>query len=159
MRRYKLTKRQIQQIRMFVEQNLGNGFTLADVKQNLLHYLVMDNISLPTLSMILKKKLKLSYKKLGLTNPVKYFLSTDLIMSVDVRLLYGLLERRFYLIFTDEFFVNRNSINTYEWTPTDMKGRLLKRPTNFRMSFVVAHRKEQIEGIMGLRLLLIRRSI
>ena len=150
MRRSKLTKRHIQQIRMFVEQNLGNGFTLADVKQNLLqHYPALDNISLPTLSMILKKKLKLSYKKLGVTNPAKILPEHRSNLVYWCKAIIGLLERGFYLIFTDEFLVNRNTINTYGWTPTGMPGRLLKRPTNFRMSFVVAHSQEQIEGIMG----------
>ena len=72
MRRPKLTKEHIQHIKMFAEQNLGSGFTLADVKQNLLqNYPTLINISLPTLSMTLNRRLKLSYKKLGVTNPAK----------------------------------------------------------------------------------------
>ena len=96
----KLTKKHTQQIRMFVEQNLGNGFALTDVKQNLLqHYAALDNISLPTLIMILKKKLKLNYKKLGVTNPAKILPEHRSNIVYWCKAIIGLFERGFYLIF------------------------------------------------------------
>ena len=150
MRRPKLTKEHIQHIKMLAEQNLGSGFTLADVKQNLLHnYPTLINISLPTLSMTLNKRLKLIYKRLGVTNPAKILPEHKSNLTYWWKAIIGLLERKFYLIFTDEFLVNRDTINSYGWARAGRPGRLLKRPTNFRMSFVVAHNQEQIEGIMG----------
>ena len=60
-----------------------------------------------------------------------------------------MIEGGFHLIFVDEFLINRNTISTYGWTQRGAPGRLIKRPTDFRMSFVVAHSQERVEGLMG----------
>ena len=40
-------------------------------------------------------------------------------------------------------------MNTYGWTKTGMPGRLFRKPLDFRMSFVVSHSANEVEGIMG----------
>ena len=60
----------------------------------------------------------------------------------------GLIFLKNYLIFHDEFLVYRNTINTYGWTKAGMPGRLFLKPLNFRMSFVVSHSANEVEGVM-----------
>ena len=59
-----------------------------------------------------------------------------------------MIEQEFHLLFVDEFLINRSTFHTYGWTKRGMPGRLLKKPTNFKMSFV-ANSQNRVEGIMG----------
>ena len=88
-------------------------------------------------------------KKLGAANPKVECPEHRSNLVSWCKTIIGLFEEGFYLIFTDEFLVNRNTISKYGWTPTGMSGRLLKGPVDFKMSFVIAHSQTQIEGIMG----------
>ena len=40
-------------------------------------------------------------------------------------------------------------MNTYGWTKTGVPGRLFRKPLDFRMSFVVSHSANEVEGVMG----------
>ena len=53
------------------------------------------------------------------------------------------------MVFVDEFLINKNTVRTYGWTRKGMPGRVRQKPIDFKMSFVVAHSHEKIEGIMG----------
>ena len=61
----------------------------------------------------------------------------------------GLLNSGFHLIFVDEFVINRNTIHTYGWAHKGKPSRLLLKPNDFKMSFVVAHSRWRVEGILG----------
>ena len=139
----------IQYIKMSAEKNLRSIFTLVYVKQNLLqNYPTLINIRLRILSMTLNKRLKLSFKKLGVTNPEKILPKHKYNLTYWWKAIIGLFERKFYLIFTDEFWANRDTINSYGWELSNRHGGLVKRPTNFKMSFEVAHSQDKIEGII-----------
>ena len=45
--------------------------------------------------------------------------------------------------------VNRNTLKKYGWTQKRKPGRLYQKPPDFKMSFVVAHSQERVEGSMG----------
>ena len=65
------------------------------------------------------------------------------------RAIIGLIEQGFHLLSVDEFLVNRSTFHTHRWTKRGMPERLLKKPTNFKMSVVVANSLNRVEGIMG----------
>ena len=64
-------------------------------------------------------------------------------------LLLSLLNNKCYLIFIDEFTVNRVTAWTYGWAQRGKPGRILIRIPNFKMSFIIAHNQILVEGIMG----------
>ena len=99
----------------------------------------------------MRDKLKLSYKKLGNTNPSKLIPDNRANLVSWLKAIVGLKEWWFYLIFIDEFLVNRNTINNYGWTQRGMPERLFRWPTGFKMSFVVARSISRVEGIMGIK--------
>ena len=150
MKHNKITKRHIKSIKKFIEDHSGTWLTLESARRNLIQdFPETKTISLSTLSLLFRDKLKLSYKKLGNTNPSKALPDNRTNLVSWCKTVLGLLEKGFYLIFIDEFLVNRNTINTYGWTQKGMPGRLLRLPTGFKMSFVVAHGTSRVEGIMG----------
>ena len=53
------------------------------------------------------------------------------------------------MIFLDEFLVNRNTLKSYGWVKKGQPGRKTMIPTDFKMSFIVAHSQTKIEGIIG----------
>ena len=149
-KRNKITRRHVKSLQKFTEEHSETGFTLESARHHLLqNFPDINDISLSTWSLLMRDKLKLSYKKLGNTNPSKLIPDNRANLVSWLKAIIGLKERGFYLIFIDEFLVNRNTINNYGWTQRGMPGRLFRRPTGFKMSFVVAHSISRVEGIMG----------
>ena len=109
----------------------------------------LQNISVSNFSRPFRHRLSLSYKKLGINNPKKMDLDSRSLLTSWCRATIGLLNSGFHLIFVDEFVINRNTIHTYGWVHKGKPGRLLLRPNNFKMSFVVAHSKWRMKGILG----------
>ena len=150
MKRIKLTKAHLHALMLFANEHMEKGFTLMDARRHLeAEFDELKGISLSTLSLCLRKRLKFSYKKLGVSNPAKITTEHRLNLTLCWKILIGLLERDFFLIFVDEFLVNRNTMNSYGWTKQGMSGRLVIKPWDFRISFIVAHSAEGVEGIMG----------
>ena len=55
----------------------------------------------------------------------------------------------FYVVYLDEFLINRNTKKEYDWALKGQPGRMLSKPTEFRMIFIVAHSSIRVEGIVG----------
>ena len=71
-KRPKLTGRHEEWILKFIEKRSHIGFTWAEVKYRLLQeFPELGDVSLFTINQLLKRKWSFSYKKLGVTNPVK----------------------------------------------------------------------------------------
>ena len=102
-----------------------------------------------TIHRVMHKELKLSFKKLGNTDPKQIFPENKSNLSYWWKTLIWLLEGGFHLIFVDEFLINRNMMNTYGWARKGMPGRRLKKSTDLKMSFVVGHSEMGVEGIIG----------
>ena len=150
MKRPKIKKKHIKWLQKFTENHFDQGFSLVQAKTDLIqNFPDLEDLSLSTVSTLMHKELKLSYKKLGNTNPTKVLPESRINLTSCWKLIIGMIEGGFHLIFVDEFLINRNTISTYGWTQRGAPGRLIKRPTDFRMSFVVAHSQERVEGLMG----------
>ena len=70
-------------------------------------------------------------------------------LSLWLQTILGLYQLGCYVIFADEFLINRNTLITYGWAKRGMPGRIKRNIQQFRMSFVVAHSSKKVEGIMG----------
>ena len=150
MKRPKIKKKHIKWLQKFTENHFDQGFSLVQAKTDLIqNFPDLEDLSLSTVSTLMHKELKLSYKKLGNTNPTKVLPESRINLASCWKLIIGMIEGGFHLIFVDEFLINRNTISTYGWTQRGAPGRLIKRPTDFRMSFVVTHSQERVEGLMG----------
>ena len=148
--RRKLHIQHILSIQNFVENHLDQGFTLVDCKKHLLaNFPDLSDISLSSINQLLKKQLKLRYKKLGLNNPIKARPESKSNLLSCIKLINSLIEERFHAVFLDEFLVNRNTLKSYGWARKGQPGRRTIKSTGFRMSFIVAHSQTRIEGIVG----------
>ena len=150
MKRTKIKERHLKCMQKFVEDNLSEGFTLQKARYHLLEeYPDLKRVTLSTLRRLFKHKLSLSYKKLGITNPNKMKPDKKEQLISWLKAIIGWLGSEFYTIFLDEFLVNRNTTNSYGWAYKGKSGRLLRWPNEFKMSFVVAHSPQRVEGILG----------
>ena len=150
MRRLKLKTRHIEWLAEFVESRGIRGFTLAEAWHHLQHeFPTLGWISQSTVDRIQNQKLWLSYKKLGGTNIKKTRPDSNASLVSWTETIIRLLQEKFYLIYVDEFTINRKTTRTYGWTKKGSSGRLLIRQPEFKMSFVIAHSHTKVEGIMG----------
>ena len=108
---------------------------------------------------VFAKDLKFSYKNLGVSKPAKITTEHRLNLTLSWKIMIGVLERDFFLIFVDESLVNRNTMNSYGWTKQGMPERLVIKPWDFRMSFIVAHSAEGVEVLWVQRPSSIKKSI
>ena len=149
-KRSKLKKQHIKRLQKFAEDRLCRGFSLVQAKADLLqNFPELVDISLSTIRNLMHRELRLSFKKLGNTNPTKVSPESRVNLANCWKLIIWMIEGGYHLIFVDEFLINRNTISKYGWAKRGMPGRLMKRPTSFNMSFVVAHSQERVEGLMG----------
>ena len=150
MRRSKVTDSHIKGLQEFVEKHESSGFTLVQARHFLMqNFLDIECLSLSTISRLIHSKLKFSYKKLGNTEPKKAYFENKSNLESWWKTLIWLIEGGFYLIYVDEFLVNRNTLKKYGWAQKGKPDRLYQKPPDFKMSFVVAHSQERVEGIMG----------
>ena len=144
MKHTKVKERHLKYMLKFFETNSSKGFTLGELRSHLIKKCPdLHNISVSTLSRLFRHRLSLSYKKLGKNSPKKVDPDSRSLLTSWCRAIIGLLNSRFHLIFVDEFVINRNTIHTYGWTHKGKPNRLLMRPKDFKMSFVVAHSRER----------------
>ena len=150
MRRTKIKLRHLKWIQKFVEDNSSKGFTISEIRHHLINSCPdLESVTVPTLSSILKNKLNLTYKKLGNTNPWKTMPESMSNLILCLKTIVGLMNSGYYVIFADEFLINRNTMRSYGWWQRGKPGRLFRRTTDFKMSFVVAHSIRRVDGIMG----------
>ena len=148
--RRKLNVQHTISLQKFTEDNLDPGFTLAEARNHLLYnFPDLTGVSLFSINQLLKKQLKFSYKKLGLNNPIKSRPENKANLLSWIKLINALVEENFHVVYLDEFLVNRNTLKSYGWVRKGQPGRKTMRPTDFKMSFIVAHSQTKIEGIVG----------
>ena len=134
----------------FVKAHQLNGFTRTDARACLLRsFPDLGSISLSSVGNVLHRSLGLSFKKLGGTNIKKVRPESLSNLVKWLELLISLLNDQYYLIFIDEFTVNRQTQLTYGWTQKGKPGRMLIRAIDFKMSFIIAHSQVKVEGIIG----------
>ena len=134
----------------FADNNFGKGFTLKDAKSALLsEFPDLNDVSISTLSQLFRKHLKFSYKKLGVNNPIKERPENKSSLLFWIKLVSYFIKEKFHVVFLDEFMINRETIKTYGWARKGQPGRIIERPSNFKMSFIVAHTPEWVEGLVG----------
>ena len=109
----------------------------------------MTDVSTETLSTLFHWRFNLSYKKLGIANPISVTPEHRINRINWYNLTTGLMDKGFYLVFTDEFSVNRNTLHSYGWTKRGTNDRLVENQLEFKMSFVDSHRWDLAEGIMS----------
>ena len=103
----------------------------------------------PQLVNVLHRNLGLSFKKLGRTNIKKVRPESQSNLVKWLELLISLHNDQYYLIFIDEFTVNRQTQWTYGWTQKGKPGRMLIRAIDFKMSFIIAHSKWKLKVSLG----------
>ena len=108
----------------------------------------LNYISLSTLDQLLNKQLKLSYKKLGQNNPTKASPENRSNLKIWIWAISELIKMVYYVVYLDEFLINRNTKKEYSWAWRGQPGRIPSKPTEFRMSFIVAHSQTRVEGIV-----------
>ena len=150
LRRRKLNKRHLKLLRKFTEENLEHGFTLEHARTYLLDKSSeLKDVSISTLDQILNKQLGLSFKKLGNNHPTKANPENRNNLKTWILAISELVKMEFYVVYLDEFLINRNTKKEYGWALKGQPGRMLSKPTEFRMSFIVAHSSIRVEGIVG----------
>ena len=148
--RAKFTQAHSRILANFVESKRVTGFTSSEARNHIIQSVPeLESISESTIKRHLHTDLKLCFKKLGTINPKKAGNESKFSLTMWLKVVLGLLSTDTHLLYVDEFLINRNTINTYGWTQKGRPGRLLVKPSNFRMSFVVAHSQLGVEGIMG----------
>ena len=137
--RRKLEEPHIEWLAEFVKGRQLCGFTCLEARAYLLsNYPDLGSISVSSVRNTLHRNLNLSYKKLGGTNIKKVKPDNKSNLIEWLKLMISLLSDWYYLIFLDEFTVNRNTLRTYGWTQRGTPGRMLIRKLDFKMSFIVA---------------------
>ena len=125
--------------------------TVGDIKKYLLEkHSELVQISDWSIRLILKSKLKYSYKKLWymMMRRSLNFKSTRSFYEsafTQLRLEYFGYE----LIFIDEFSINFRHHTTYRWTPIGKKGFIDTDVENFNMSIMVGLSKQKFYWIVG----------
>ena len=148
--RRKLEILHIEWLAEFVKAHQLNCFTRSDARACLLRsFPDLGNISLSSVGNVLHRNLGLSFKKLGGTNIKKVRPESQSNLIEWLKLLISLLNDQYYLVFIDEFIVNRQTQWTYGWTQKGKPGRMLIRAIDFKMSFIIAHSQVRVEGIIG----------
>ena len=148
----KLDSRHHQWLSEFVETRKLRGFTRSEARAYLLaKFPDLGSISISTVGHVLRQDLGLTYKKLGGTNIKKVKPESRANLTDCVKVLINFLLKQYYIVFLDEFTINRNTLRTYGWTQKGKPGRMLVRAPGFKMSFIVAHSQARVEGIMGMK--------
>ena len=130
----------------FVRTRGIKGFTRDEARSHLLNeFPSLSNTDISKISRHLHKNLGLSFKKLGGTNVKKMNSQSKINLQKWTKLIINLQLQQYYLIFIDEFKINRSTQKTYGWTKLGKPGRLLIRSPDFNMSFVVAHSQTWLE--------------
>ena len=150
MKREKFKKRHLKSLEKFIKDHHHRSFTLSDARNHLIQeFPNLGSASQSAISKLLHEKLNMSYKKLGSENPSKMIRDNKANLISWTKTLISLLKEDFYLVYIDEFTVNRNTTNTYGWSSKGISGRLLIRTPDFKMSFIVAHSQHGLEGLIG----------
>ena len=69
-------------------------------------------------------------------------------ISLWLQTILRLFKLGYYVIFADEFLINRNTMSTYGWAKRGMSDLIKRNIQKFRMSFVMAHSSSKVEGII-----------
>ena len=136
-RRYKLNQSHHESLSRFVKLKEIRGFTRHETRSHLLNeFPSLNNIDVSSVGRALRQTLGLSFKKLGGTSIKKQSSWSKENIQRWTKLVINLLLKQHYLVFVDEFKINRSTQRTYEWTKRGKPGRLLIRSSDFNMSFV-----------------------
>ena len=150
LRRWKINQDHVACLQKFMNRNQITGFTLWGARNHLLSaFPSLRSLSLTTVSKILRKEIGMIYKKLEELNLKKIIPEYMNNLSLWLQTILGLYQLGCYVIFADEFLINRNTLITYGWAKRGMPGRIKRNTQQFRMSFVVAHSSKRVEEIMG----------
>ena len=124
LRRWKIKEEHVVCLQQFVNNKQITGFKLWDTNNLLLfNFPSLRSLSLTTVSKILKKQIGTSYKKLGELNPKKKTTSEHLSnLLLLLQTILRLFKLGCYVIFADEFLINRNMMSTYWWVKRGMPG-------------------------------------
>ena len=107
----------IQKVRTFVEENVHNFFSCADVRRNIgVNPGRSGYPSTSTVRSILKRECHLSFKKVNLRFKPKWTSEDLAIKTRHVWLMTWLLENRWTTIHIDEFNISSTSIKSYAWS-------------------------------------------
>ena len=115
--RRKLEVHHVEWLAEFVKDYQLSGFTRSDEGACLLRsFPDLDSISLSSVGNALHRNLRLSFKKLGGTKIKKVRPESQHNLIESLKLLISWLKDQYYLIFVDQFTVNRQTQWTYGWT-------------------------------------------
>lgn len=150
MKREKIGEKHIKSLQNFVLDRHHEGFKRWDAQRFILKkFPTLGNISLATISRMLKSNLRMSYKKLWALNPRHLNFGESSNLAFWAKIILGPSKEEYLIVFLDEFLINRNTTSSFGWTQKGQPGRIIQKPLDYRMSFVIAHSNQQIEGWMG----------
>ena len=148
--RHKLKEWHSKFLELFAESNFGKEFTLVDARKAFLRESSdLNGISHSSLSQLFRLQLKFSYKKLGINNLIEERPENKSNLLSWIKLIFYLVKERFHVVFLDEFIINIETTKAYCWARKGQPGRLLEKPSDFKMSFIVSHSPARVEGLVG----------
>ena len=106
-------------------------------------------MSQSTILRVMKKKLRLSYKKLSKTNPKNFDYENITRILKSASLLTRLCNTFTEVLYIDEFSFNARKVNYYGWSPVNSKWYISKIPESFTISFIVGLSVQRYYGIIG----------
>ena len=148
----KLKEIHIDWLRNRVSRLIGSHFTLSTLRKELFDkFPNLGEISISTISAVLRKKLKMSYKLLGSSNAKERTHQNITKIKQWAHIIKWLEENNYLILYMDEFKVNYKTINHYGWSKKGISGWKSLSSQPFEMSFIVCFSKNSIEGLTGFK--------
>ena len=147
---WKIRDQHIEWIATWVENWGLRQFTLSQLREDfLLNFPNLGAIALSTLSNVLKKKVGMSFKKLGFLNPKQATETTPSEISNWSKIIEWFKRSSNKIIYVDEFSITRKTTSMYGWTKKGLPGWKILSPQTFKMSFVASMSQDGCEGVVG----------
>ena len=139
-------------IKAYISQMDGQHFTLVDLWTGIVkEFPELREVSLSSMSLLMRRKLGMSYNKLG-KNPPNTDNNNDNNKIINwKKIIYWLTHNNYHVLYFDEFTVNHKTVNQRGWWMKGTNGWRKFIPQSFNMGFVISFSEEQIEGVMGFK--------
>ena len=135
---------------MQFKENSEISYTVELVKKKLLeNFNDLGKVSLSTVRRTMKKRLRLSYKKVSKWEPKILTQSHFRKMLKSALLLQKLKEEQVEAVFIDKFSLNSRKYKLYGWGKVNSKVFIKFKPAFDSMSFIVGLSASRYYGIMG----------
>ena len=146
----KIKKVHLEWISEWLIEMQNKNFTLSKLRLELLkEFPKIGSVGISTLSILLRKQFKMSYKKIGILNPKQERVEIKGEIVNWANILKWFENTNHHIVYIDEFSVNRKTESKYGWAKSGKKGWKVQSTLNFKMSFIVGFSWRRLEGLLG----------